>query len=51
MKSANFSIYQIRLEILWISKNLIKLETLHETDPKLSALNKIERRRKRGTKD
>ena len=34
-----------------INKNLIKPETLHETDLKLSALNKIEKRRKRSTND
>ena len=50
MNSANHS-NQIRLETYWMSKNLINRETLHETDPKLSALNKIERRRKRSTKD
>jgi hypothetical protein len=33
------------------NKNLIKPETLHETDLKLSALNKIERHRKRSRND
>ena len=33
------------------NKNLIKPETLHETDLKLSALNKIERHRNRSKND